>query len=146
MGIAHRIRELRVKSGRAENDLANELGLTTDGYCDLESYDEELENTVSIAQALMLARLLGTDLLELLGVPEAAVPVKTAAIRAAMVAQLDKSPGARETLEDQINWDLGPFLEGADQWMTVYTLDFIRSLATATGLGWEGMLAGLIGA
>jgi hypothetical protein len=46
-------------------------------------------------------------------------------------------------LEDLIDWDLGPFLEGADQWMTVYTLDFIKSLSSAIGLNYAEVLAGL---
>lgn len=29
-----------------------------------------------------------------------------------------------------------PFLDGADQWMTVYTLDFIRNLAAAVLSGY----------
>ena len=128
MGVAERIRDFRLKSGRTESEMANELGLTIDGYCDLEQYDDELETTISITQALTLARLLRTDLQELLGESKQPVPVKIPAIRALLLAQLAESPGTREALEDEINWDLGPFLDGVDEWMTVYTLDFIRSL------------------
>ena len=60
-----------------------------------------------------------------------------------MSEQLGRSPGAREELEDLIDWDLGPFLEGADQWMTVYTLDFVKRLSTAIGLSYGDVLAGL---
>jgi transcriptional regulator with XRE-family HTH domain len=143
MGAAERIRDFRLKSGRTENEMANELGLTIDWYCDLEQYDDELETTLSITQALTLARLLGTDVTELLGESKQPVPVKIPAIRAVLVAQLSDSPETREALEDEINWDLGPFLDGADEWMTVYTLDFIRSLATVMGAEWGSVLAGL---
>ena len=64
---AERIQALRVKSGRTEQELASELGLTIHSYSDLEQHDEELESAVSIAQALKLAKLLDTDLLTLLG-------------------------------------------------------------------------------
>jgi len=47
------------------------------------------------------------------------------------------------TEQDLIDWDLGPFLEGTDQWMTVDTLDFIKSLSTAIGLNYGEVLAGL---
>jgi DNA-binding XRE family transcriptional regulator len=53
--IADRIRELRGKSGRTERELADTLGLRVEGYCDLEQYDDELETTISIAQAAALA-------------------------------------------------------------------------------------------
>ena len=62
----------------------------------------------------------------MLGEPVGSAPIGIPAIRAGMVAQLVRSPGAREELEDLIDGDLGPFLEGADQWTTVYTLDFTR--------------------
>jgi DNA-binding XRE family transcriptional regulator len=143
MAIADRIRDLRGRSGRTERELADLLGLTVEAYCDLEQYDEELETTLSIAQAVTLARLLGTDLSQMIGDSAGATQVRISAIRAGMAPQLDSSPGAREQLEDLIDWDLGPFLEGADQWMTVYTLDFIRSLSAAIGLNYGEVLAGL---
>jgi transcriptional regulator with XRE-family HTH domain len=143
MAIADRIRDLRGKSGRTERELADALGLTIEGYRDLEQYDDELETTISIAQAVILARLLGTNLLEMIGESAASTQIQISAIRAGMVAELGRSPGAREELEDLIDWDLGPFLEGADQWMTVYTLDFIKSLSTAIGLNYGEVLPGL---
>lgn len=143
MATADRIRDLRRKSGRTERELADALGLTLEGYCDLEQYDDELETTISIAQALMLAQVLGADLSEILGAPVGSAPIGIPAIRAGMAAQLGRSPGSREELEDLIDWDLGPFLEGAEQWMTVYTLDFLKRLSTAIGLTYEEVLAGL---
>jgi transcriptional regulator with XRE-family HTH domain len=143
MAIADRIRELRGKSGRTERELAYMLGLTVEGYCDLEQYDDELETTISIAQAVILARLLRADLAEITGESAGATPVQISAIRSGMVAQLEPSPGAREELEDPIDWDLGPFLEGAEEWINVYTLDFIKSLSTAIGLDYGDVLAGL---
>ena len=71
---AERIQVLRLKSGRTEQELASELGLTIHSYSDLERHDEELESAVSIAQALKLAKLLDTDLRALLG--ETEIPVK----------------------------------------------------------------------
>lgn len=143
MPIAERIRDLRGKSGRTEQELADLLGLTVEGYCDLEQYDDELESTISIAQAVALARLLGRDLAEIVGEPAGSPALRMSAIRAGMSEQLARSPGAREELEDLIDWDLGPFLDGADQWMTVYTLDFIKRLSTAIGLTYGEVLAGL---
>ena len=67
MGVADRIGTLRLESGRSELELANELGVTVDGYSDLEQHDSELKSVLSIAQALKLADLLGTTVLGLLG-------------------------------------------------------------------------------
>jgi transcriptional regulator with XRE-family HTH domain len=140
---AERIQALRLKAGRTEQELAAELGITIHSYGDLERHDEELESAVSIAQALKLAGLLHTDLLALLGETEAPVKMPIARVRSALNAQLGKSAEAKELLEDTINWDLGPFLEGSDEWTTVYTVDFVRQLATAIEVDWQVLLAGI---
>jgi transcriptional regulator with XRE-family HTH domain len=143
IGTAERIQALRVKSGRTEQELASELGLTIHSYSDLEQHDEELESAVSIAQALKLAKLLDTDLLTLLGETEIPVKMPIARVRSALNAQLGNSAEARELLEDTINWDMGPFLEGSDEWTTVYTIDFVRQLANAIEVDWQVLLSGI---
>ena len=143
MGIADRIGALRLESGRSELELANELGLTVDGYCDLEQQDTELESVLSIAQALKLAKLLGTNVLALLGEPEQPSKVPISRVSTALAAHLGSSAEAKEALEDEIDWDLGPFLEGADEWRSVYTIEFIKKLAAAIEVDWQILLAGL---
>jgi len=143
IGTAEHVRALRVKSGRTELELAKELGLTIQSYRDLEQHDEELESAVSIAQAIKLANLLHTDLLSLLGETEIPVKMPIARVRSALNAQLGNSAEAKELMEDTLNWDLGPFLEGADEWTTVYTIDFVRQLAIAIEVDWQVLLAGI---
>jgi transcriptional regulator with XRE-family HTH domain len=145
-GAAERIRALRVKLGRSEQELASDLGLTSRSYSDLEQDDEELESAVSIAQALKLAKLLHTDLLTLLGETETPLKIPIARVRAALNAQLGNSAEAKELIEDTINWDLGPFLEGSDEWATVYTIGFVRQLAIAIEVDWQVLLAGIAAA
>jgi transcriptional regulator with XRE-family HTH domain len=145
MGTAERIQVLRLKSGRTEQELASELGLTVHSYSDLERHDEELESAVSIAQALKLAKLLDTDLLALLGETEIPVRMPIARVRAALNAQLGNSGEAKELMEDTLNWDLGPFLDGSDEWTSVYTIEFIRQLALAIEVDWQVLLAGIGG-
>jgi transcriptional regulator with XRE-family HTH domain len=143
IGTAERILALRLKSGRSEQELASELGLTIHSYSDLEQHDEEIESAVSIAQALKLANLLHTDLLTLLGESEIPVRMPIARVRSALKAQLGNFAEAKEMMEDTLNWDLKPFLDGSDEWTTVYTIDFVRQLATAVDVDWQVLLAGI---
>jgi transcriptional regulator with XRE-family HTH domain len=143
MGIADRIGALRLESGRSEIELARELGLTVDGYCDLEQQDSELESVLSIAQALKLAKLLGTNVLGLMGEADPTLKVPVSRVRSALAAHLGSSAESKEALEDQIDWGLGPFLEGSDEWMSVYTIEFIKKLALAIEVEWQVLLAGL---
>jgi hypothetical protein len=142
-GAAERIQVLRLKSERTDQELARELAITPHSYSDLERHDEELESAISLAQALKLAVLLNTDLLTLMGETEIPVKMPIARVRSALNAQLGKSAEAKELMEDTINWDLGPFLEGADEWTTVYTIEFVRQLATAIEVDWQVLLAGI---
>src|SRR5258708_8061604 len=100
MGIADRIGALRLESGRSELELANELGLTVDGYCDLEQQDSELESVLSIAQALKLAKLLGTNGLGLLGEAEQPLKGPIARVRSPLVAPLGDPSHANESISD----------------------------------------------
>jgi transcriptional regulator with XRE-family HTH domain len=143
MGIADRIGALRLESGRSELELANELGLTVSGYCDLEQHDSEIESVLSLAQVLKLSTLLGANVLGLLGEPEPATKVPIAKVRSALAAHLGNSAETREALEDLIDWDLGPFLEGNDEWVSVYTIEFIKKLAIAIEVDWQVVLAGI---
>jgi transcriptional regulator with XRE-family HTH domain len=143
MGVADRIGALRLESGRSELELADELGLTIDGYYDLEQHDSELESVLSITQALKLAQLLGTNVLGLLGEDEQPLKVPIARVRSALAAHLGSSAEAKEALEDVIDWDLGPFLDGSDAWMSVYTIEFIKKMATAIEVDWQVVLAGI---
>jgi transcriptional regulator with XRE-family HTH domain len=143
LSTPERIRALRLKSGRSESDMATELGMTAAGYEGLELHDGELESGVSIAQAVKLAGLLQADLLALMGEIENPVKMPIARVRAALNTQLGHSAEAREGLEDLLDWDLGPFLEGSDQWTHVYTIEFVRRLATAIEIDWQVLLAGI---
>jgi transcriptional regulator with XRE-family HTH domain len=143
LSTPERIRTLRLQSGRSEQDLAAELGLTQVAYSSLEQQDGEIEAAISISQALRLANLLSTDLLEILGETEKPTRVPIARVRAALNQQLGHSSEAREGLQDAINWDLEAFLEGAAEWTSVYTIEFLKSLAVATEIDWQVLLAGI---
>jgi hypothetical protein len=109
----------------------------------LERHDSDIESVLSIAQVLKLAKLLGTDVLGLLGEPEQSMKVPIVKVRSALAAHLGSSAETREALEDVIDWDLGPFLEGSDEWISVYTIEFIKKLALAIEVDWQVILAGI---
>ena len=142
-GVAGRIRARREVLGRSERELAGALGITPTAYARLEELDEELHTVRSVAEALALAALLSTHLLTLYAEPAQAHPIKISLVRQALSVQLSGDAILREILEDQIDWDLGPFIEGVDQWTSVYTLEFMARLAVAMGVDWRRLIAGL---
>jgi transcriptional regulator with XRE-family HTH domain len=143
MGPAERIGTLRLRSGRSEDELADALGVTPHSIRDLQEDDAELETVLSIPQALKLAQTLSIDILELLGEAEKPAPLPVARVRAGLMAQFRQAPDSREALEDEIDWDIGPFLEGLNEWESVYTIAFVKRLSDALGLDWRAVLQGI---
>ena len=143
VGSAARIAAFRNRSKHTEADLAQALGITSAAYGQLEDDDKEIESSVSLSQALQLAGLLDTDLLSLLDESDGPPPLPIARVRAGLQAELNISPDIRESLEDEIDWDLGPFLEGLSAWGTVYTIGFIKALSAAMSLDWRAVLGGI---
>lgn len=145
-GVGGRIRERRLALGRSERELSEALGITPTAYDRLEDHDEELHTVRSVAEALSLAGLLSTDLLTFYAEPVQPHPIKISLVRQALSVQVSGDSNLREILEDQLDWDLGPFLEGVEQWTSVYTLEFIERLAAAMGVDWRRLIAGLAAA
>jgi transcriptional regulator with XRE-family HTH domain len=134
---------MRLRLGSSEDDLAAALGVTPQVIIDLEEDDAELETALSVPQALKLAQVLSSEILELLGEADKPAPLPVARVRAALTAEFKRSPDSREALEDEIDWDLGPFLEGSSEWDSVYTLVFVKRLSGAMGLDWRAVLRGI---
>jgi transcriptional regulator with XRE-family HTH domain len=143
MGPAERIRTLRLRSGHSEERLAEALQVTPQVIRDIEEDDAELETVLSIPQALKLAEMLSTELLELLEETDKPAPLPVVRVRAALIAEFARSPDLREILEDEIDWDLGPFLEGLLDWGSVYTIAFVKRLSAAMELDWRAVLQGI---
>ena len=56
------LREAREKAGKSVDEMASLLGISRAWYFDLESYDEEITDTLSLRQLLVLSKALGIDL------------------------------------------------------------------------------------
>ena len=143
MGPAKQIRISRTGLRLSEEDLAAALGVTAHVIRSLEDDDTEFETALSIPQTLELAQLLSADILDLLGEVNKPGPLPVAQLRAALTAEFSRAPDSREMLEDEIDWDLGPLLEGLRGWDSVYTIAFVKRLATAIGCDWRAVLQGV---
>ena len=73
MGIAARIRALRIRAGKSQADMAQRLDLNIAWYADLEKRDDELASTLTLFKAMELASIFGVTLPELMDEPAGAV-------------------------------------------------------------------------
>lgn len=137
MGIAESIRTARIRAGKSKAEVAAHLGLNAAWYDDLEQRDDELAATLTIFQAMDLAALLGVRLGDLFG--DDALPGQPVAI-------IDLPERIREHLvsaglsldqfEDQVGWELGPFLASPVQVAAELPIAFFQALAATLGIHW----------
>jgi len=134
---AENIRAARIRSGKSRAEAAVHLALNPAWYDDLEQRDGELAATLTLFQGVALAELFGLRLADLFGetVPageSVALPDLPDRIRAHVAAAGISLDG----FEEQLGWELGPFMEAPVQLSTELPIAFFQALAGALGLHW----------
>ena len=57
-----RLREARERSGKSIDEMASLLGVSREWYIDLEDYDEEITNTLSLRQLVAFSKAISVGL------------------------------------------------------------------------------------
>ncbi|MBX9903353.1 MAG: hypothetical protein K2Y31_03280 [Burkholderiales bacterium] len=134
---AANIRRARIRAGKSRAETAAHLALNPAWYDDLEQRDGELAATLTLFQGVALAELFGLRLADLFGetVPDGermALPDLPERIRAHLTA----AGISLEQFEEQLGWELGPFLAAPVQLSTELPIAFFQALAEALGVHW----------
>jgi len=140
-GDAKRIKMLRERIGKSAGDIALLAGLGDMAYYDVEAYDGELRTALSLQQVKRLA--------DALAVPSSALfsdEVTNIEHRVSydelvvLVTNHFDSGVSRATFEDEIGWDLSPFLGGESRALSEYGVDFLQALCGRIGVDWVAAL------
>lgn len=137
MQTSANIRNARIRAGKSRAEVAAHLVLNPAWYDDLEQRDGELAATLTLFQGVALAEFLGLRLADLFGetVPTGeriALPDLPERIRTHIAAKgmsLDK-------FEEQLGWELAPFMEAPVQLATELPIAFFQALAGALDMHW----------
>jgi transcriptional regulator with XRE-family HTH domain len=137
-----RLQDLRLKAGLEPETLADQIGISSAWYDDLEREDGELEQSLDLAQLRKLAVLLNVGLGFLLTgeiIPDAVAPLSFQEVARRVRARLEHAPDVG-ALEEKVGWELGAFLKrpGEEGWEQ--RVPFFRDLAAELGLDWRGVL------
>ena len=97
-GQAKRLAEARAASGRAPGELAAVLGISFEGYRDLEDFDEEIVDALTYDQLVELSGAIGLDLRRFFEADPAEITFAELAARLA-------SAGVLEELEERAGWE-----------------------------------------
>lgn len=135
--IAENLRSARIRAGKSRAEVAAHLALNQAWYDDLEQRDGELAATLTLFQGVALAELFGLRLADLFGetLPAGermALPDLPERIRAHLAA----AGISLDQFEQQLGWELGPFMEAPVQLATELPMAFFQLLAGALGLHW----------
>src|SRR4051812_1671181 len=134
---AKRIRLLRERAGKSAGEIALLAGLGDMAYYDVEAYDDELRTVLSLQQVRRLADALGvpSSALFLDEVTQIEHRVSYDELLALVTHHVD-SCVSRGALEEEIGWDLGPFLGRESRALSEYGVDFLQELCRRIGIDW----------
>lgn len=137
MQTAANIRSARICAGKSRAEVAAHLALNQAWYDDLEQQDGELAATLTLFQGVALAELFGLRLADLFGetLPSGeriALPDLPERIRVHLAA----AGISLDQLEQQLGWELEPFMAAPVQLATELPMAFFQALAAVLGIHW----------
>ena len=135
MGIAARVRALRVRAGKSQADMAQGLGLNNAWYSDLETRDDELASTLTIFKAMEMTSILGVTMHELLDEPPVTdVRIALTELPDRIIAHAKREGISVEQLEERVGWEFHEFLDSPVQMAAEFPIRFFQTLASALGI------------
>ncbi len=138
-GIANRIRDLRIKSGRSDLEVSKACDLNIYEYGDLEAYDTEIIDVVLLEKAMKLSALFGCSLLGLL-VPDRALWPKEVIPVKELHRLIDEKIGIRgitkDEAEEEIGWYITELLRDPVQYVNENPLMLLKDLAKFLEVDW----------
>jgi transcriptional regulator with XRE-family HTH domain len=140
MGIAARIRAFRVRTGKSQAEMAQQLTLNVAWYADLEARDAELVSTLTMFKAMELASIFGVSLHELLDAPPAAQRISLLDLPDRITAYAGQAGIPMAQLEDQLGGDLREFFAAPVHAAAELPIAFFQALAAVLGINWLALV------
>ena len=139
---AERVRAARERAGLDMGEVASRLGLSFAHLRDLESFEDDVENTISIETLRNLSLALGVTVLFILEGADPDVPAPRISFSefAARVSEaVRRAGGDVDAWGEDAGWDVRPLLDDPE---TVWKLDVdaLRDIAGAAGVDWHSVL------
>ena len=134
---AANIRSARIRAGKSRAEAAAHLALNPAWYDDLEQRDGELAATLTLFQGVALAELFGLRLADLFGETlSSGEPLALPDLPDCIRKHLAATGISLDRFEEQLGWELGPFMAAPVQSSTELPIAFFQALAGALGLHW----------
>ena len=141
-----RLCEARERSGKSVDEMASLLGISRESYFDLEDYDDEITNTVSLRQLVLLSKAIGIDFVEFFsnGAPKPAQSVSLEALAEKINEYVKAHNLTVAEFEEEVGWELANSLADPSQFSNL-NLDGLMDVTRPLGIDWRAVLADLQG-
>lgn len=146
-GIGARLKALREKAGLDPETLADQVGISSAWFEDLERDDEELETSLDLEQVRKLALLVGSGISHLLTgapLPPGTAPLTFMDLARKLKARIDEEAdpaSGLEAWEERVGWELRRFLKSPSQEGWGQRIRFFQDACRVLRMDWLGILA-----
>jgi hypothetical protein len=133
--------------------IADALGIEPQWIWDLAKHSEEIRMTLSVAHVLVVARITGLSMSEILGspMPESVEPVAPGALRDLLFKAVEAAGCSLDEFGCRIGWDVESLVERPESLLEIYNWDGLVDVCAAVDLSpWsvvlgvgEGVVKGL---
>jgi hypothetical protein len=138
-GQAERLTAARTSSGRDPGELAHLLGISYEAYRDLESFDEEIVDTISFRQLVLLAGAVHLDLPSFFGAGDQMEACTFADLAARLNQLVADGAVTLAALEDEVGWELREVLENPDMFDELPAVA-LADIGGRFGIDWRSFL------
>jgi transcriptional regulator with XRE-family HTH domain len=138
-GQAERLTEARKSSGRDPGELAHLLGISYEAYRDLESFDEEIVDTISFRQLVLLAGAVRLDLRSFFGAGDQIDACAFGDLAARLNQLVADGEVTLAALEDEVGWELRDVLEKPDLFEELPAVA-LADIGGRVGIDWRSFL------
>jgi hypothetical protein len=138
-GQAERLAEARESSGRDPGELAHLLGISFEAYRDLESFDEEIVDTISFRQLVVLAGAVHLDLRPFFGAGDEMEACSFPDLAARLNQLVADGVVTLAELEDEVGWELREVLETPDLFEELPAVA-LADIGGRFGIDWRSFL------
>ena len=139
INYADRIKYLREKADKSEEDVCDELNITSMSLFDLETHKEELLSALSLNQVIKLASLFNIPSL-LLFIENDNLPqikqLEYDEIIKVIKQFCEVNKQSIENLEDEVGWSFDALLESQEKYLDSYDVSFLIDLSNKININW----------
>ena len=143
LSSAQRIKEARIKAGLSAEEVAKIIDLGIHAYDDLESYDDEVFNCISLKQLRNLSELLSVRAIDLVVIDQSKINETSLTaqelIECIKNTILENSESV-DDFSDRVGWDVTSALNNAENVWKDWNLDGLRDICEAVGVNWIDVL------